>query len=347
MPDFITGREIIAAVGKGSVWRTAVSVNAANKGVLLTSEGLGAKAPTFIQDESLGLTDLRELIKTCEGMGGSVGGVLRYETWDLLLACALGASGVPACVEGSAYSHVYSVADNIDDCFVTLAMKKADTTHGIWEVPSATVTGFTIGGTLCQLGTITFNLMGNKLEILSPVNTSLANVTYRSRVAQAKFDSRSKIRMNTQSGGALADSDKVYPHTFELTFARPFEESREVGYSDAGQPVQNGYTDVRVKLGFDKYNLDTFLDAIANETDQKMDILFEGAIISGATRYTLRIDIPKITWLSGDAPVGGPGKIPHSVEGRCLAVAAAPTGMAGVTDPISIYMINTLSTSPI
>jgi len=346
MADWITGREIIAAAGKAATWRTAVDVNVANAGLLITSESLGAKAPTYIQDESLGLTDLREIIKTCEDMNGSISGIMRYETWDLLLASAMGTAGSPVLVEGTAYAHTYSLADNIDDYFITLAMKKADTTHGIWEIASSTVTGFTLSAGLCSLAQVTFNLMGNKIENASVTNSALSSVTYRSRSAQVKFDANSKIRMNTQSGAALQDSDQIYPSMIELTFARPFEASREVGYADAGQPVQNGYSDVRVRLTFDKYNLDTFMDAIAANTDQKMDIYFKGALITGTTYYSLLIDIPKISWMTGEASVGGPGKIAHTVEGRCLAVAAAPTGMTAV-DPIWMYLVNTLATNPL
>ena len=346
MANEITGREIVFAVGKGATWRTAVDVDVANSGVLISNEGMGAKAPTFLPDDSLGQDDLKNMIETCEEMAGSVTGFARYENWDLLIALAMGTAGSPSQEEGSAYSNTYSIAANLEGLFATLAMKKSDTTHDIWEVPSATVGGFTFSGEICQLCNLTVNFQGNKIENLSPVNTDLSSVTYRTSSNILKMDSRTKFRMNTNAGAALQDSDKIYPFSFELVWNRPMTTNREAGYSDASEPTQDGFAEATIRLTFDKYNIDTFMDAIGNGTAQKMDILFEGDIISGTTRYTWRFDLPKIQWTSGAADVGGPGQIQHVVEGRCLAVDTAPTGMTG-TDPFDLYVINTLSASPL
>lgn len=348
MANFITGREIILGVGKASTWRTAVDVNVANSGVLITSEGFGAKAPKYLPDDSLGNPDILEIIRTTEAItGGNVSGYFRYEGWDVLIAHALGTAGSPVNLSGDAYYNVYSPADNIDGKFVTVAMKKAGTSHGIWEIPSTKVTGFTLNAEVGGLASIRVDMMGNKIETVSPTNTSLTSVTYPDKSNVAKLDTRSKIRMNAQAGAALADGDMIYPYSFELSYSRPFRENYEASYADMSEPVQDGFVVPTLNLTFDKYNLDTFLDAIEADTEYKMDILLEGAVITGAYRYTLRVDIPKIMWLSGAADVGGPGTISHTVQGRPLGVTSAPTGMTGVTDPISLYVVNKRSTDPL
>lgn len=347
MANFITGREIIMGAKLASSWRTAVSIGA-NDGVLITGESMGAKAPTMLPDDSLGRADIKEMIQTHESISGaSLNGYYRYEGWDVLLALALGTAGVPTQITGTAYQNSYTPADNIDGKFATLGIKKSATTHSIWEIPSAKVMGFTLSAEVGRLAQIVVNVMGNKIENDDPVNTSLASVTYPDESNIAKMDSRTKVRMNTQSGGALADSDAIYPFSFELTYNRPFDEHFEAGYSDMSEPVQNGFAESRLRLRFDKYNLDDFMDAIADEEAKKLDILLEGAAITGGTRYQLRIDIPKLIVLSAGADVGSAGTIPHVVEARPLAVNTAPTGMSGVLDPLRLYVQNTRSSDPL
>lgn len=344
--SFITGREIILGGAKATTWRTGVSVNSANAGLLIKSESIGAKAPQFQDDDSLGSPDILFTYKTLESCSGNLDAYARYEGLDLLFAMALGAADSPVQGDGTAYYNTYSCADEIAGLFATLAMKKAGTSHGVWEIPSAKIHGFTIKGQVGQLCTVTFNLMGNKIETTSPVNTTLASVTPRTKGNVIKFDTLTRFRMNSQSGAALANSDAIYPFSFEITYNRPHEDNFEASYTDASEPVQSGFADASIRLAFDKYNLDTFMDAIEADTDQKMDIEFLGDVISGAWRYTMRLDLPKVKWRSAESPVSGPGKIPHNVEGRLLAVASAPTGMTA-TDPLSMYVINTLTTSPL
>lgn len=342
---FITGREYICGFKKATTWRTAVALGALD-GLLVRSESLGAKAPEFVDDDSLGQADPLYSIKTFESQGGSLTGILRYDMWDLMIACALGTAGTPSNEEGSAYSNSFTVAASIADIFGTFASKKSGTTHSIWEVPSCMITGFTIRGEVGQLCEITCNIMGNKVQTESAINTDLSSVTYRDRGNQARMDSRTRIYMNSQSGAALGESDSIYPLNFEITYNRPFRQNREAGFDDASQPVQDGFADAMVRFNFDKYNLDTFTDAITDEADQKILILLEGSIISGSTRYKIQFDFPRVSLRSVDAPVGGPGTIPHNVEGRLLGVTAAPTGMTA-TGPLGVYVINTRSVSPL
>lgn len=344
---FLTGREIILALKKAATWRTPVQCGA-NDGILITSESIGAKAPNFVDDDSLALTEIEETYNLSEGLSGSsIQGYLRYEGWDVALALILGTAGTPS--GSAAYSNTYYPAADIEGKFATIAVKKRDTGKAVWEVPSAKMHGFQIVGNVGQLTTITVNFKGNKIENENPGNTaaSLLNVTYPTKKNILKMDAGFKMRMNVQSGIALADGDKIYPHGFTLTYNRPMSEDYESAYTDMSEPGQDGHAEVSLELRFDKYNLDTFMSAIANNTAQKMDIVFNGDEITvGGDCYLFRVDIPKIVFKSADAPVGGPGKIPHTITGRPMAVTVAPTGMTA-TMPISISVRNTRSTDPL
>jgi len=350
MTDWITGREIILAVKKASTWRSAVTVGAGD-GLLITRESIGAKAPGFVDDVSLGQPDISRIVQVTESVtGASIDGFLRYEGWDVLLALVLGSAGTPVNEEGTAYSNTYNAAQSLAGLFATLAIKKANTAKGIWEIPSAKITGFKISGRIGELVQVTVNLMGNKIEIANPQNTSLASVTYQSGLDEdtvVRMDTQFKVRMNAQGGSALSDSDKLYPSEFELIYERPFKEQFEAGFRDMSEPVQSDFATGTIRLTFDKYNLDDFTSAIAGDVDQKMDLTFIGPTITGTTNYTFRVDLPKITWRSASADVTGPGLIRHVVEGRLLRVDSAPEGMSGVLGPVSIYVVNKRDQSPL
>jgi hypothetical protein len=350
MANFITGREIVMAAKKATTWGTAVLCGASD-GVLITDGFSGAKAPNFITDDSLGQMEIKEILRTTENIQDSVSGNLRYQGWDVLLALALGSASSPTLLGSGAYSNVYSPASSIADYFATLAMKKSPNANGLWEIPSAQLTGFEITAKVGELAKIKFDYMGNKIETdeLDAVNSpvTMNSVTYPTTSNVTRLDTSSKMRMNAQAGAGLADSDKIYPLGFSLKYSRPFEACYEIGSNNMRQPVQSGFSEAILTMNFDKYNMDTFMNALDAETQYKMDILFQGNLIGGTYYYQLRIDIPKIIFTTADAPIGGPGKIPHNVTGRCLGVDAAPTGMSGVTTPISLYVQNTRTTNPL
>lgn len=346
-----TGREIKAAVKKGTTWRTAVAVGALN-GILITNDGMGAMEPIYIDDDSLGQADIKNTYLVAHALKGrSLEGYLRFEGWDLLFGLVFGSATNPAQLSGAAYSHTFVITDNNAEQFATYAVHKATTTYGVWEVPSAKFNGFKLSCNIGELAKVNFDFSGNKIDTVGAVNnsTSMGNVTYPTSANLCRMDTRFKMRMNAQAGAALADSDKIYPKGFIITFKRPMSEDEfEAGYSDMSEPIQNGFAEATIELKFDKYDADTFMTAILAETAYKMDILFEGDIIAAAYRYQLRIDIPKVQWKVTEAPATSPGKIPLSITGRCMAVDVAPTGFNGAAiDPFYLYVANTLTTNPL
>ncbi len=347
MSDFITGREAIVALKQGVTWNTAEGVGA-NDGILITTGLGGAKAPGYVDDDSLGSPDILFSYRVTEGRPDTFQGYLRYEGWDVALALALGVAGTPS--GSSAYSNTYYPADNIDGLFATMVAKKANTTKGIWELPSAKIHGFEIAGAIGQIATINFNVMMDKVEIENPANTTTNTdaVTYPDKANACLMDKEFRIRMNAQSGGALTDADKIFPTSFRFTYNRPQDENRLASQIAADEPTQSGFAEIGIELVFDKYSSDTFTSAISNDTDQKMDIWFQGPVIPGSEdTFMFRLDLAKVTWQSDAAPLNGPGKIGQTVTGVVRAVTSAPTGMAALTDPFRVYVQNTRSTDPL
>ena len=354
----LTGREIKIAAKKASTWRTAVACGAGD-GLLITSEDFGDKAPKYLDDDSMALADIKESYRVSESITGrSIEGYLRYEGWDLLIALALGTAGTPVAQEGTstAYANQYYIADNIDGLFATLAIEKAKTTHGVWEIPSAKIHGFEINAAIGELSKIKFNFSGNKIENQSSTNTSttFASVTYPTTGNIARMNADFEIWMNDQDGVALSSSDAIYPKSVTIIYDRPMDEPYIASEEDMDEPVQDGFAAASVELDFDKYNIDTFMDAIAADTEKKMLIKFIGDTITGSEKYAFEIYIPKIIWQSAGAPASGAGKIPHKITGRLMAVDTAPTGMTSsdeigidVVDPLAIRVENTKSSSPL
>lgn len=353
-----TGREIIIGAKIATTWRTAVALGALD-GILITSESMGAKAPKYLDDDSLSLPDIMDSYRVAEAItGASLEGYLRYEGWDVLLALLLGGAGTPVAEEvtSTAYSNQIYIEDNIDDLFATIAMEKAGTPNGVWEIPSAKIHGFSVMGAIGELSKVTINFAGNKIENQSSTNTStsFANVTYPDKHNIARLDSSFYVWMNAQDGGALSSGDAILPNSVTITYNRPVDEPYEAGNDDMAEPIQDGFAEATIEMVFDKYNLDTFMDAIAADEAQKMIVHFEGDVIATAIPYEFEVYMPKIIWQTADAPVGGAGKIGHTVTGRLMAVETAPTGMEStdeigidVVDPLAIRTVNTRTTSPL
>lgn len=357
MAKHISGREIGIGVVKGSTWRTAVALGASN-GIPITAENFGAKAPKFLDDDSLGQSEIQAIYKVQESMsGGSIDGYLRYEYWTLLFALAMGTNSFTD--NTNYYTHELTPAANINDDFATVAIQKADssmTAHEIWEIPSAKIHGFTINGAIGEFTKVSFNIMGNKIETESPTNTvtEIGSLVYSPALTTrtiALMDSNFKMRMNDSGGIALADGDKIYPNSWSLSFNRPMSEEWEASYDDMSEPSQDGFTEVTLELNFDKYNLETFMSSInaaADDADyfQKIDISFTGPECYSGTDYNLLIELPQVKLVSGSADVGGPGKIPHTVSCKCMAASSTPTGMSSASQ---LYMMftNLLSADPL
>ena len=332
---WITGRESKMVLQKAASWGSAVAAGAGDA-IYFMSEALGAHAPVFLDDESMGQTDIQETRMVQKSAAGSFDCISRFDGFDMLFYLALGGS----LLDGSPSNgdlHFYQSEANIEDLFASIAVLKSGTTNNVWEIPTATIIGFTISGTIGQYLMFNWEVMGDKIETETSTNTSgvIAAATYPTGVAPASegqilMDSNFYIWMNAESDGALDTNDDLYPNSFSITYRRPMEPRFEATSLNAVEPIQSGFSEATIELGFDKLNSDAILDAITDEASQKLLLNFKGPLIGGSDYTEMQIYLPSVQWNSEDAPVAGPGPFPVTAVGRILKPSSVPTGMDNV-----------------
>ena len=340
-----TGRDIIAAFGKGAVWGTAVSVDAAGKGAYILSEGLPAKFGEHLRNEELAHAFIENIDKGNVDIAGDVAAFLRYQGLDTLIAIAMGTAGAPV-QQGAttAYKHTWKLINSLAGLFGTLAIDKS---VSVWEYPSVKVHGFSISCEAGQPAQITFNMIADDLLRSgdeSPTNSSLSSVTYASTALRLLFD-KLTFRINAQGGAGLASpTDDVSISRFTLTYNRPLSGLHVLGQNTITEPTADGIPEVTLEVGIDEYTADAFLNDIRQATEKKADIYFDSGIEADtAFNYDFRISFPRLIPREGDAAIGGPGKIPESVTFEAIKAASNPTGMDD-TGPFYLDVINQLAT---
>ena len=353
----ITGREVIVALKRANTWRTAVACGAGD-GLLITSESLGPVTKEGSPDNSVGqafITQRPDVFQSA--ISGPLNMNGRFVGADLIFALAMGnvsTTQPDATNAPNTYMHTISMAPNLEGTMATIALlKKSDK---VWEIPTAKIHGFELAGEVGGFVTLSANVLGNKYELSSAVNTptTMADVTVLDKENIILFNEEAVFRMRAQSAVALADTDKIYPRSFRLTFSRKMDtNTREAGHIDISEPGESDFPNATMELTFDKYNIDSFLDAIVSEAHQKLDISLRGALIESwydsvndvtyNYYYELRINCPNVKVIFGDAPISGPGKIGHTVSLQLDGCNTAPEGMTD-TAPFQIIMQNTRAT---
>lgn len=354
MPYGVAGIEKKIAVKKAATWGTAVACGAGD-GVLYIPQGGIKKSAGFLLDDSAGLVYPKD---------GNLGGIsaagplpfyLRYDSLDLLIAMFMGTAGAPTQQGGSAaYAYSYVFADNIDGKFVTIAEHMK---NFIFEHPTAKVVGITLKGERGKALEITFDVISINKVSDSSVNTTTTfnNVTF-TEVANRVLFSQGVIRMNAQSGGALASpTDVIKPTSFELSCKRNLkgEFTGSNVYTSGSnsqdlidEPVYDGQPEFSLKLTFPRLSATTYLSILNGDTRQKMDMTFTGGLIASTYYRTFKIEFPHLQ-LKNDDPADEKGAIKEPLEFTCHGASSAPTGMTGITQPLKISGINQRTTDPL
>jgi hypothetical protein len=343
----VSGIEIRTAVAKANMWGTAVAVG--------VGDGIMTLPQTIKKDFSLDIDDSQGNAWVKDGTPGPIkaeGGIpgyLRYDSLDLLLAMFMGASAGAPAQQGAtiAYAQILKWAEKLDGLFVTLAK---DMKNYILEVPSLKITGITIKG---EVGAkplqITFDGIGINKIVDSDVNTLVSfstDVTWPEVMNRVKF-SEGIFRLNTQSGAALGEDDIIYPSSFELTAKRKMSGVYDGQYRTTGtspqdlidEPSNDGFPEASLKLEFPRHTSATYLTALNADTRMKMDMFFTGALIADPYYRQFGIQLPHLQ-LKNDDPTDEAGRIKEPLEFAVYGAVAAPEGMAGITDPFWISVIN-------
>ncbi len=337
-----SGREVVAAVGNGSTWGTAVLAGALD-GLLITGEGLGAGAPEDMVAEEAGIGFQQTSEAGDVNIEGTLSGFLRYDSalWRLI-ALGMGSAGVPSTVDTSARLHTFDFLDTLSGLFATIGIDKGPE---VWEFASAKVIGFTISGSVGEPVTFEATLRCDSLARNTSSgtnnNTTMASVTYRSKALRVLMQHLT-FRMNAQSGGALGGGDAINISSFSLSVTRPQSQDHIAGQTGIIEPVEDGLPVVTLEIAIPEYTAATRFDEIVAHTVNKADLTFDSGTLAGAAsqNYDLTISIPQLILTAGESAVGGPNKLVQTFSGRCEEAQSAPTGMTGITKPFRALVHN-------
>ncbi|RMF65558.1 MAG: hypothetical protein D6743_07840, partial [Calditrichaeota bacterium] len=327
------GRSVICAYAKASTWGTAVSVNAAGNGVLLTDISGLIATPEQLPDESAGFAYLNYIDAGARQVQPTLRGWLRYTgaLWRFI-AHVIG-SDVATLVSGSDYDHTMDVQDEAN-LFGTLAVYDG---VQVREVPSFEPTGFTLRGEAGGMWEFEVRGIGDTVLVSGQTNTSLASVTYTTNTLRVPYGQR-VCRMNDQSAAALGSGDVIKPSSIEVVFDRA-KNPDFLGVSAAGDgrewlsdnPEDSGMPELTVTLGFPKHNEVTYISDLGDETVKKMDITIQGPATASSNNYTLAMYFPALRVVDVTADISGPERIAKQVVLRGLQAQSAPSGMSGIT----------------
>lgn len=345
------GAELRYAFKKAAVWNTPVVCGAGN-GFLGLDLGLKADASGVVDDSrgQLFAVDSTSGEVKCDG---SVPAYLRYNDGQVLamIAMIMGTSAAPTLHAAGAisYDHIMKVAANTSGLFGTLCGMVG--TLGVESIPSWKPDKVSFKwdtGKPCQV-TIT----GPGVDVvLNGDNTTITfnNVTILER-ANRVYAAQVELRINTQSDGALAAGDKVGWSSMELTFERKQTGvygtvvSADTNPRDLiDEPTGDGMFAASLKVSQPRTASLAQRTVLKNNVSQKAEIICTGPVIEGAIPYLIRFQMPHLKPKSYENPYEA-GIIKNSREYEVLGASAAPTGMAGITDPLWINVTNKITTS--
>jgi hypothetical protein len=345
------GAELRYGFKIGSVWNTPVACGAGD-GLLGLDLGLKADTTNIIDDSrgQLFSVDATAGEVKCDG---TVPAYLRYNDRKILsmIAIIMGTSAAPSVHAAGtlSYDHIMKVALKNDGLFGTLCgMPGSLGVESIssWK-PNKVVFKWDTGKP-CQ---ITISGPGTDV-VLDGTNTTTTfnNVTILER-ANRVYAGQTELRVNAQSGIALAAGDKVGFASLELTFERKQAGvygsvvSADTNPRDLiDEPTNDGMFTASLKIDQGRTANLTGRTDLKNNVSKKAEIICTGPIIEGAIPYLLRFQMPHLKPKNYDNPYNS-GIIKNSREFEVLGATAAPTGMTGNTDPLWINVTNTLTTS--
>lgn len=334
-----SGVSVIASLVQSSVWWTAEPANVANKGIHIESDTLPIGSPELVPDTSLGSpwekgNDLGNTI-----VDGAIAIKSRYDSLNTLWGLTVGAAAAASSLGNGAFAHVFTLTADLAGKFATYCVFDG---VAVREATSAKFTGFELSGTGGQALDLSFPMMCDDRIVTSTVNTTLAAVTYLPYDGRVMFDDV-LIRINAQGGAALTDSDTFYFSDFRITLDRPHEAPFVTNRRNTrSEPIANGKPTIRIALTEDAYTSTSRIAALRTRTAFKMDFEALASVAIGTSTYNYRLymEFPGVFHSAVRLPINGPSRIIPDLEFVAEQVAAAPTGMTGLTLPMRMTVWN-------
>jgi hypothetical protein len=344
------GSQVKAAYARCNTWGVPASVT---QQLLLTSTDGMDTEPQLVDEDSFNQNFLAEAeVGEHTPRTPEVEMILRYEQHDVLLAGAMGSPAAPVVVSSAganslvAYSHVIDLVDNLEVYF-TLA---ADLGRYVLEIPSLKTRGYSLRVGENGRMMIAFPIVGAKTVYDSTTNTNstvaaAAAATFLHRV----FRKTGRIRMNLASAGALGATDEATPYRapisdFAFNAGRPVADGDYVfGQDYIIAPDDNGFPEFTVDVTYPRMSTvaaNSLAFGIQAGTAFKADVFFEGTYINSLTKRSLLWEFPALQLYSFAAVAASAEQVRPTATFRAKRAGAAPTGMAGLTNPFRLTIVN-------
>jgi hypothetical protein len=331
-----------AAVIKGATWGTAAQAGAASLGISPTNHGaIKLNMPVMECDEITNANETGIDFANVNAADFTLDFNHNYDGREnLLLAALIGADSEVQQGATTAWLHTMAMADSASGIFVTYAVDKNDK---VYVVPSAKVTKASFSMNNGFIKSV-FSLRGDEVTDADAVVTSLTTVTYPQTCSNRLKCSGAVFRINAQGGDALDADDVVSPGQFTLDIERKMDSVHAAGSANIIEPRENDKPTVKLTMEFPRMDAtnEVWLASWKAKTEYKADLTITGPLISGSYYYYLKFEFPRLIIEDFDVPEAG--LLGVKVTFRAVVAAAAPTGMTGLTKPVTVNLMNTLAT---
>lgn len=329
-----------SAVIKGATWGTAAQAGAAGLGISPTNKGaIKLNMPVMERDE---VTNANETGIDFANVNAADFTLDFNHTFlgreNLLLAALIGADSEAKQGATAAYLHTMAMADSASGIFVTYAVDKNDK---VYVVPSAKVTKASLSMNNGFIKSV-FSLRGDEVTDADAVVTALTSVTYPA-IERLKY-SGAVFRINAQGGADFGAGDVVVPNAFTLDIERKFDSVHAAGSANIIEPRENGKPTVKLVMEFPRMDAtnEVWLASWKAKTEYKADLTITGSLIVDTYYNYLKFQFPRLILEDFDVPDSG--LLGVKATFRAVVASAAPTGMTGLTKPVTATLMNALTT---
>lgn len=279
-----------------------------------------------------------------EGTIGPFDARYQNNAFELFLAQAMGALAAPAII-ADGYTQVYTIGSNIyyaTAAEINLGLVGSVCTNGVHVFTGLDVTEFMLKGEASGKIQCEVVVNGKQLILNSSTNTAAENLP-ASQAGKLLMQDM-VFRINANSGDALDSDDELKLSSFTLSI-KPAKSvdvfTNGSQYRHESEP--NGHWEITFEGTLVKQNDDVWDDRFANNTLVKCDMVVSGPNI-GTDDYGFQFEIPRAEITKYTAVASSPERVIPEIGFKVLT-SNAPTGMAAITSPIQIELVNTRTTS--
>jgi hypothetical protein len=325
------------AIGLESVYGTAVAVTQA---IPYLSENI-AHSKERNNDESLmGDAGFNRSFVGQESNIGPLTCNLDYGNLDMFIAAAMGAADTPATVT-DLYGNTYSLADEIDNS-ITAAIDKDVSVHewrGI-KINKLTLKGETSKPVIMEIEVVAYD---RKTTGTTNNSAAIAAATVL-EVPVCMFDDLT-FRIGDLDD-ALDSGDDLCISGFELSLDNKLK-TDDITNCGLDEPERDGRRVITLNVNLPSYQADTYQTYKDNNTELQVNMIFARSSDDYTDDYTIDIRLGKVLVADYQTPVDGEKMIRPALPLVALRADEDNPTWATMTEEMEIYVLNTISASPI